>query len=158
LSLMVAAKTAFAAGVCPDSEIAGSAVDSPLYRLLVSRYGKPADCKASQDGGTQTLSIRFPAGAALAWSVQSAIEFSRQEATLPAGVKPLSAADAVKVLRATETSATGGDGCHIAWSRLSAGHLPADGRAEAQGSVCNCKAELTREKGAVVKLGFSSAC
>lgn len=144
--------------LCPGSDIAPTAMASPLYRLLVARYGTPSDCHEAKQGDNQDLTISFKGGAQLTWSVNPTIEYSRQDATLPPGTKPLLLPEAVKALRATETDATGDKGCRIAWSKLSAKDVRANGETEASGAVCNCKARITRQNSAVVKLGFSSAC
>ncbi len=157
-SFAAATTTSSAAAQCPKSELTDGVQDSPFYKLLTARYGKQTKCQVSQQDDTQSLSMQFNTGATLAFSVQSAIEFNQQSVTLPHGEKPLSVADAVKVLKATETNATGGDGCKIDWSRLAPAHIAANGQSEAEGKVCSCKAQLTRENGEVVKLGFSSAC
>ena len=156
-------RVAMAAVVCtgadkPASPLLSQAMDSPLYRLLLTRLGSPNACRISGDADTTSIVLTFPRGGTLAVSTSEIIETSTQEAVLPPSPAPLTQAAAIKVLREVERSSASPDGCGIVWSKLSGKASPTTGDMEMGGTVCNCKAHLRMKKDAVIGLGFSMAC
>lgn len=134
------------------------ATASPLFGFLTVTHGAPQGCAAEDSDGVASVSVGFAGGTELRLSATPEIEVSSIEAVLGADVPPLSAEAAAAVLERTEIWMTGPEGCGIGLDSLNAALAEGGGDVTVEGEVCNCRATITRQDGAVRGIGMSSAC
>ncbi len=122
-----------------------------LYRFLAAT--SPAvSCNVEQADGRTALVWHFRDGASLRAERDAAIEYTTQEVRVGKEFR----GNGIAVLKRTERSAFGRQGCGIDWRRPTS----ASGRATAfSGDVCHCEARIGRDElGRVQTLAFRSAC
>jgi hypothetical protein len=130
---------------------------SPAFRLLRHKLGKPTSCATTREESRRSIVMAFPREGSLTLAVDTTLESSSLQAVLPRSAA-LERGAAIKVLRAVERHSAAPDGCGMRWAPLwRAPRAPAT-EVVAEGTHCNCKARLERERRAVVRLGFSLAC
>ena len=128
----------------------------PFYRELAGKAGKTRACHVSRDGDKIRLSYTFTQHVHLDATVNPAIEFAEQRAT----VRSMSEQRALALLSAAETHAFGADGCGIDWKEpeKEPGSRPGSSEIVYRGDTCNCQAREILEEGHIVVLVLSSAC
>jgi hypothetical protein len=130
---------------------------SPLYTLLQGKLGEPSSCSIKMNSGNEVLAVMFAHGAELTFTINAAAELSEDEVVLPAGSATVSRDEAVQALKAVEKD-NAPDGMGVKWSVLMVPAPSGDVELTAEGKSCNAKARVKFSGGAVVGLGFSSAC
>ena len=128
----------------------------PFYRELAGKAGKAQSCAVSRKGDNLELSYAFADHGRLEATVNPAIEFAEQRAT----VRAIDEQRALALLREAETHAFGADGCGIDWkeSEKEEGDRPSSSALVYRGDACNCQARALFENGRIIALVLRSAC
>jgi len=128
----------------------------PFYRELAGKSGAAGACALSRNGDNMMLVYTFANGGRLQATVNPAIEFAEQRAT----VSSITEDRALALLRNAERHAFGADGCGIEWKEPEKEGSAAPGSSEIvyRGDTCNCQGRELVKDGRVIALILRSAC
>jgi len=128
----------------------------PFYRELAGKAGKSEACAIRRDGDTIKLTYTFAEEGRLEATVNPAIEFAEQRASMRSIIEQR----ALALLHDAEKHAFGADGCGIEWKEPEKEVTDAPGSSAVvyRGDACNCQAREVFEGGRITAIVQRSAC
>ena len=128
----------------------------PFYRELAGKAGKAEACAIRRDGDNIKLTYTFAEEGRLEATVNPAIEFAEQRASM----RSITEQRALALLHDAEKHAFGADGCGIEWKEPEKEVTDAPGSSAVvyRGDACNCQAREVFEGGRITALVLRSAC
>ena len=128
----------------------------PFYRELAGKAGKAEACAVSRDGDNLKLAYTFADQGHLDATLNPAIEFAEQRATM----RSITEQRALALLHDAEKHAYGADGCGIEWKgpEKEATDAPGSSAVVYRGDACNCQAREVFEGGRITAIVLRSAC